>query len=157
MKNKLYFSLHILTTFVRNIFKVNPLSANFTKWSTNYLSVFDHFVGLAIKGLRSIKDFLSCSWKAFLIKVFFLKNTLKTFDNFKNKQKSRGVITGWVGGRDAWLPTSISELNKVNVSVSNIRDIAFNRFSEIIWTRHFTIFTLYATIFRQYTAVSHFF
>ena len=43
--------------------KVNPLSANFTKWSnalrqfvgkflTNCLSVFDHFVGLALKGLK---------------------------------------------------------------------------------------------------------
>ena len=41
----------------------NPLSDNFTKWSntfkqfvgklpTNCLSVFDHFVGLALKGLR---------------------------------------------------------------------------------------------------------
>ena len=41
----------------------NPLSANFTKWSntlkqfvghfpTNYLSVFNHFVKLALKGLR---------------------------------------------------------------------------------------------------------
>ena len=41
---------------------LNPLSANFTKWSntlkqfvgnlaTNCLSVFDHFVGLALKGL----------------------------------------------------------------------------------------------------------
>ena len=44
---------------------INPLSANFTKWSNtlnkfvgkltaNCLSVFDHFVGLALKGLRSI-------------------------------------------------------------------------------------------------------
>ena len=43
--------------------RVNPLSANFTKWSntlkqlvgklpTNCLSVFDHFVGLVFKGLR---------------------------------------------------------------------------------------------------------
>ena len=42
---------------------VNPSNANFTKWSnnikqfvgnlpTNWLSVFDHFVGLAFKGLR---------------------------------------------------------------------------------------------------------
>ena len=42
---------------------INPLSANFTKWSntlkqlvsnlpTNCLSVFDQFVGLALKGLR---------------------------------------------------------------------------------------------------------
>ena len=41
---------------------INPLSANFTKWSNtlkqfvskltkNCLSVFDHFVGLALKGL----------------------------------------------------------------------------------------------------------
>ena len=41
---------------------INPLSANSTKWSntlkkfvgnlpTNYLSMFDHFVGLALKGL----------------------------------------------------------------------------------------------------------
>ena len=42
---------------------INPLSANFTKWSNilkqfagklprNCLSVFDHFVGLALKALR---------------------------------------------------------------------------------------------------------
>ena len=42
---------------------INPLSANFTKWSntlkqfvgklaTSYLSVFDYFVGLALKGLK---------------------------------------------------------------------------------------------------------
>ena len=42
---------------------INPLSANFAKWSntlkqivgklqTNCLSVFDHFVGLALKGLK---------------------------------------------------------------------------------------------------------
>ena len=41
---------------------INPFSANFTEWSntfkqfvgTNCLSVFDHFVGLALKGLRNI-------------------------------------------------------------------------------------------------------
>ena len=32
--------------------KLNPLSANPTKWSTNCLSVFDHFVILALKELR---------------------------------------------------------------------------------------------------------
>ena len=42
---------------------INPLNAKLTKWSnilkqfvdklpTNCLSVFDHFVGLALKGLR---------------------------------------------------------------------------------------------------------
>ena len=47
----------------------NPLSVNPTKWSntpkqfvgnlpTNCLSVFDHFVGLALKGLRGFKLFL---------------------------------------------------------------------------------------------------
>ena len=50
-----------------NIQDLNPLSANFTKWSntvkqfvgnlpTNCLSVFGHFVGLALKGLKSISD-----------------------------------------------------------------------------------------------------
>ena len=43
---------------------INPLSANIRKWSntlkqfvctlpTNCLSVFDHFVGFALKGLRT--------------------------------------------------------------------------------------------------------
>ena len=45
----------------------NPLSAKPTKWSkhtqiirrllpTNYLNVFDHFVGLALKGLTTAKE-----------------------------------------------------------------------------------------------------
>ena len=49
--------------------KLNPFSANFTKWSntlkqfvgdlpTNCLSVFDHFVGLALKRLRKTLIFL---------------------------------------------------------------------------------------------------
>ena len=33
---------------------LNPLSANPTKWS-NCLSVFDHFVGLVLKGLRNLR------------------------------------------------------------------------------------------------------
>ena len=37
---------------------INPLSANFIKWS-NCLSVFDHFVGLALKGLTSLTLLLS--------------------------------------------------------------------------------------------------
>ena len=47
---------------------LNPLSTNFTKWSntlkqfvgqlpTKCLSVFDHFVGLALKGLSLISEF----------------------------------------------------------------------------------------------------
>ena len=52
----------ISTSFEISFFCINPLSANFTKWSntlkqfvgkfpTNCLSVFDHFVGLALKRL----------------------------------------------------------------------------------------------------------
>ena len=46
---------------------INPLSANPTKWSNtlkqfvgklraNCLSVFDHFVGLALKGLKRVAN-----------------------------------------------------------------------------------------------------
>ena len=53
---------HALHTAIRYT-DLKPLSANITKWSntlkqfvgnltTNCLSVFDHFVGLALKGLR---------------------------------------------------------------------------------------------------------
>ena len=38
---------------VKLLLNYNPLSANFTEW-TNCLSVFDHFVGLALKGLNRI-------------------------------------------------------------------------------------------------------
>ena len=48
----------------------NPLSANITKWSntlkqfvgnlpTNCLSMFDHFVGLALKGLTASNESLT--------------------------------------------------------------------------------------------------
>ena len=43
----------------------NPLSANPTKWSNTLktlktcLSVFDHFVGLTLKGLRSVPTYLN--------------------------------------------------------------------------------------------------
>ena len=50
MKNAFYFTLKLFSVF-------NPLSANITKWSnlpTNCLSVFDHFVILALKGLRCL-------------------------------------------------------------------------------------------------------
>ena len=63
-------------TIYKNLLKldfINPLSTNVTKWSntlkqfvgkTNCLSVFNHFVGLALKGLRRrlhqifMKDFI---------------------------------------------------------------------------------------------------
>ena len=50
------------------MFDFNALSADFTKWSntlkqfvgnllTNCLTVFDHFVGLALKGLKKSNNF----------------------------------------------------------------------------------------------------
>ena len=33
--------------------ELNPLSANHTKWPTDCLSTFYHFVGLAVKGLNN--------------------------------------------------------------------------------------------------------
>ena len=56
-------SLAILWFNISQFLIVSPSSANFTKWSnklkefvgklpTNCLSVFDHFVGLVLKGLR---------------------------------------------------------------------------------------------------------
>ena len=61
--NKYLIFLHPLGFTVSNI---NPLSVNPTKWSNtlkqivgklprNCLSVFDHFVGLALKGLKELK------------------------------------------------------------------------------------------------------
>ena len=58
---KTHISYFQFTDFIRSFF--NPFSVNFTKWSntleefvdnlpTNCLSVFDHFVGLALKGLK---------------------------------------------------------------------------------------------------------
>ena len=69
---------------------VNPLSANFTKWSntlkqfvgklsTNCLSVFDQFVGLALKGLSHLIMEINLSRKKKLnlprprIKVYYYK------------------------------------------------------------------------------------
>ena len=43
------------------------------------------------------------------------------------------------------------------VSVSNIRDIAFCGYSEILRARNLTIFTVSATVFRQFTVAFHFF
>ena len=61
----------LLLSFLHHSFALyslfNPLSANFTKWSNtlklfvgklaaNCLSVFDHFVGLALKQLRGLAE-----------------------------------------------------------------------------------------------------
>ena len=67
----LYNRFHQLATFVIvvNVCKLNPLSANPTKWSntlkqfvgnlpTNYLSVIDHFVKLVLKGLTQNSEYI---------------------------------------------------------------------------------------------------
>ena len=57
---------------------VNPLNAKFIKWSnklkqfigklpTNCLSVFDHFVGLAFKGLNKL--FVVYTWNIYIEKI----------------------------------------------------------------------------------------
>ena len=69
---------------------MNPLSANPTKWSnilkqfvgnlpTNCLSVFDHFVKLALKGLKVVENERSNFNNS---KVFFL-NVLHRARNFR--------------------------------------------------------------------------
>ena len=56
-------TLYLYVKLLMRLLLFNPLSANITKWSTtlkqfvgklptNCLSVFDHFVKLALKGLR---------------------------------------------------------------------------------------------------------
>ena len=68
IKHQIFVKKHLPVQTQQNddLFKlINPLSANPTKWSntlkqfvgnlpTNCLSVFDHFVGLALKGLMKI-------------------------------------------------------------------------------------------------------
>ena len=75
----------ILKLFKINNLKINPLSANPTKWSntlkqfvgnllTICLTLFDHFVKLALKGLTvNIPNMKIQSW----IKINWAKNMLK--------------------------------------------------------------------------------
>ena len=66
--------MHSISSFACLDLSFNPLSANFTKWSNRLkqfvglcLSVFGHFVGLALKGLRHLK---------FLTPKFPLRDTI---------------------------------------------------------------------------------
>ena len=70
------------------IANVNSLSTNFTKWSnilkqfvgnlaTNYLSVFDHFLKLALKQLKTLKKIACFDMKTFqflhlIVFLFFI-------------------------------------------------------------------------------------
>ena len=75
-------------------FFINPLSANFTKWSsrlkqfvskfpTNCFSVFGYFVGLALKGLRIFfvnvtNSEENCGFVLILLK----KSSMENLENF---------------------------------------------------------------------------
>ena len=48
-------------------------------------------------------------------------------------------------------------IRDLSISVLNIKNIAFYGCSEIVRTRTFKIFTVYAIIFRQFMATFHFF
>ena len=73
--------MHSISSFACLDLSFNPLSANFTKWSNRLkqfvgfcLSVFGHFVGLALKGLRHLK-FLTSKFPCgtlFLVKIDFI-------------------------------------------------------------------------------------
>ena len=73
-QNEIYIFVFILYNMAGKVFTamkcviLNPLSANLTKWSNtlkqfvdklpaNCFSVFDHFVGLALKGLKVYSEF----------------------------------------------------------------------------------------------------
>ena len=68
----------------------------------------------------------------------------------------RDVATGRPGDHDP--STSISEQNKVQqIQFQTSGILLFYWCSEIIRTRNFTIFTVYAKIFGQFTAAFYFF
>ena len=81
--------LAILAVSYKIINTLNPLSANPTKWSntlkqfvgklpTNCLSVFDHFVRLALKGLKNITHVIItlCGISAICESVFLTTNSI---------------------------------------------------------------------------------
>ena len=70
---------------------------------------------------------------------------------------TRGIATGGPGGHAPPPPFSLGTTHGLTVSVSNIWDIAFYWCSEIIWTRNFTVFIVYAIIFGQFTTGFDFF
>ena len=74
----------------------NPLSAKFIKWSntlkqfvgklpTNFLSVFDHFSGLALKGLRN--NSAISNWTISKSIVVGLSQVISVLLSFRGNQK----------------------------------------------------------------------
>ena len=61
-----------------------PLSANFTKWSNTLKRVFDHFVKMALKGLKAFTKQPVIKQSPSRISVFF-SFFIKVFVNFERK------------------------------------------------------------------------
>ena len=77
-----------------------------------------------------------------------------TFPGNSNLIGNSGVQPLWVGLGRPCLPYFNFRIKQgPEFSVSNISDIGFYGCSEIIRTRNFTSFTVYATIFGQFMAV----
>ena len=74
---------------------------------------------------------------------------LRILETFLRMKKNNQGRSHWGRGQGAHAPSHFNFQTKQGptVSVSNIIDIVFYRCSEIMRTKHFTIFTGYATIF----------
>ena len=71
--------------------------------------------------------------------------------------KPLGGIRGGGGGGALPYHFNIQTKQGPEISVSNIRDIAFYGCSEVIPNKNFKIFTAYATTFDQFMPTFHFF
>ena len=122
---------------------------HYIKWSLDLLEkMFIAFLNFS-RSLFSMNNV--SNFKFFEYKWRIVSLSIYIYFNF------RGVTTGG-GGRGQAPFTHFNFWNKdPTVSFSNIRYIAFNGCSEIVWTRNFTIFTVCATIFGQCMAASYFF
>ena len=102
-KLKKYSGMSPRQTYYLTVISVDPLSANLIKWSntlkqflgnlpTNCLSVFDHLVGFALKGLRqSINPVINCfsveiskvclyKAKTYIVDIQYVTNKIYLFE-----------------------------------------------------------------------------
>ena len=93
--------------------QLNPLSANATKWSytikqfagklpLNCLSVFDHFVGLVLKGLRKVLYFGKLglyigNLKKYTLKMFIFRSLAKKIKKMFFQKTLKTIL-----GRSSW-------------------------------------------------------
>ena len=127
-----YVSRYIYRQIPNNILVgVNPLSTNFTTWSntlkqfvgklpTNCLSVFDHFVGLTLKGLSLICYRIVCTCEKFqgdfILEKFVSSDfTIKT-EFCQIDYQLNTTLTGKARG---------SENSNLGHSKSNFRNLTF--------------------------------